>query len=145
MRRAESIGKPFELTFRDAISGELVSLQEDLRGKVVVIDFWATWCGPCIAEMPELKRLYAEYKDEGVEFIGISLDPPNEEGHKALATFVREDQIGWPQFHGEASAEFARNWGVNVIPSVFVVDSQGNLHTTDGRGQLDSLIPELLR
>ena len=144
-RRAEGIGKPFELTFRDAISGKMVSLQKDSRGKVVVIGFWATWCGPCVAEMPRMEQLYSRYKDKGVEFIGVSLDAPDEEGLKALTTFVKETGVAWPQFHGEASNEFARRWGVTAISAVFVVHPQGNLHTTDGRGQLDSLIPELLR
>ena len=76
-RQREAIGKPFELEFTDAIKGSTVSIK-GLKGKVVVIDFWATWCGPCVAEMPTMKKLYAEYKDKGVEFIGVSLDQPKE-------------------------------------------------------------------
>ncbi len=53
---------------------------KSLKGKVVVIDFWATWCGPCVAEMPNMKKLYAEYKDKGVEFVGVSLDKSKEQG-----------------------------------------------------------------
>ena len=69
----ESIGKPFHLQFTNAIDGRSVSMK-GLRGKVVVIDFWATWCGPCVAEMPKMKELYSKYRDKGVEFIGVSLD-----------------------------------------------------------------------
>ena len=59
----------------------------DLKGKVVVVDFWATWCGPCVGEMPNMKKLYAEYKPKGVEFIGVSLDQPESAGGlKALTS-----------------------------------------------------------
>ena len=73
LRQLDSVGKPFDLEFTEAISGSEISMK-GLKGKVVVIDFWATWCGPCVAEMPKMKKLYAEYKDKGVEFIGVSLD-----------------------------------------------------------------------
>ena len=72
-RRLDAVGKPFDLEFTEAISGTDISMK-GLKGKVVVVDFWATWCGPCVAEMPKMKTLYAEYKDKGVEFIGVSLD-----------------------------------------------------------------------
>jgi thiol-disulfide isomerase/thioredoxin len=143
-RRQGSVGKPFELIFDDAISHEAISLRKDMIGKVVVIDFWATWCGPCVAEIPKMKALYEKYKDKGVVFIGVSLDATDKEGLEAVTAFTKAREIDWPQFHGEAAYQFARTWGVTVIPSVFVVDSKGHLHTLDGHGKLDSLIPELL-
>ncbi len=86
----ESIGKSFDLEFIDAIKGSVVSIK-NLKGKVVVVDFWATWCGPCVKEMPPMKELYAKYRDQGVEFIGVSLDQPKEKGGlDSLKKYVKE-------------------------------------------------------
>ncbi len=146
IRQAESVGKPFELAFTDALSGEQIT-NEDLKGKVVVIDFWATWCGPCIAEMPTMKKLYAEYKDKGVEFVGISLDRAEVDGGKdALLKYCKENEITWPQYYQGAfwDGEFSTAWGINSIPAVFILDADGNLHSTNARGKLETLIPELI-
>ncbi len=98
-RQKDAVGKPFELEFTDAIKGSTVSMK-GLKGKVVVIDFWATWCGPCVAEMPNMKELYAKYHDKGVEFIGVSLDQPKEDGGlDALKKYVKENEIAWPQYY----------------------------------------------
>ena len=146
IRQAESVGKPFEISFTNALTGEQVT-SEDLKGKVVVVDFWATWCGPCIAEIPHMKELYAQYKDKGVEFVGISLDQPEDKGGKeALLNYCKENQITWPQYYQGAfwDGEFSTAWGINSIPAIFIVDAEGNLHSTEARGKLDQLIPELI-
>jgi thiol-disulfide isomerase/thioredoxin len=146
LRQTEGIGKPFELAFTEAMTGKQMSMA-DLKGKVVVIDFWATWCGPCIAEMPKMKQLYAEYKPKGVEFIGISLDNPESEGGlEKLKAYCKENNIEWPQYYqGKGwQGEFSMSWGINSIPAVFIVDADGKLHSTQARGQLEKLIPELL-
>jgi thiol-disulfide isomerase/thioredoxin len=147
IRQMEGVGKPFKVDFTDAITGKKVSMN-DLKGKVVVVDFWATWCGPCIAEMPHMKELYAQYKDRGVEFIGISLDNPEDKGGlTALKDYCKTNEIGWPQYYQGAGwdSEFSGSWGINGIPALFIVDKQGNLHSTKARGKLDELIPELLK
>ncbi|UYV12589.1 MAG: TlpA family protein disulfide reductase [Phycisphaera sp.] len=147
----DQVGKPFELSFEEATSGEPIDMSM-LRGKVVVIDFWATWCGPCIAEMPHMKKLYAAYKDKGVEFVGISLDSPrNEEdpskdGLVKLRNYVEANDVAWPQYYqGNGwKSEFSSNWQIRSIPAIFVVDQQGRLHSPNARGKLDEMIPEML-
>jgi len=145
-RQKEGVGKPFEIEFTDAIKGAQVNAAA-LKGKVVVVDFWATWCGPCVAEMPKMKALYKQYKDQGVEFIGVSLDQPRDQGgYDALKSFVEKNGIEWPQYYeGKVSAgDFATNWGITAIPTVFAVDADGKLFTTQARGKLEELIPQLL-
>jgi len=145
--KKESVGKPFDLEFTDAIKGTPISMK-DLRGKVVVVDFWATWCGPCLDEMPRMKELYARYHDQGVEFIGVSLDYAKEEGGlDKLKEYVARREIPWPQYYQGKGWEspFSSSWGIEAIPAVFVVGPDGKLVSTDARGQLDTILPELLK
>jgi len=140
-------GKPFELEFADAIKDTTVSIK-GLKGKVVVVDFWATWCGPCVQEMPKMKKLYAEFKDKGVEFIGVSLDQPKEKGGlDALKKFVKENDIQWPQYYqgNYWQSEFSAGLGINSIPCVFLIDQEGKVSSVNARGKLETMIPALLK
>jgi thiol-disulfide isomerase/thioredoxin len=134
------VGRPFEFAFQDAVSGELVS-SAGLRGHVLVIDFWATWCPPCVAAVPKMKDLYEKYAPDGVMFIGVSLDEPGQAGRRKLLDFVAANQVPWAQYH-QANGELSKAWNVTGIPSVFVIDQAGRVVTT--RGNLDEVIPQLL-
>jgi hypothetical protein len=92
-------------------------------------------------------RLYEMYHDRGVEFIGVSLDRPEADGGlDDLKTFVAERKIPWLQYYqGDGwEGEFSRDWGIQLIPTVFLVDAEGRLYSTEARGKLDALIPKLL-
>ena len=141
---AEQVGKPFELTFTDAIGGKEISVQKDLKGKVVVVDFWATWCPPCVRAVPGMKKLYAQYKDKGVEFIGVSLDLSEADGGlAALKEFVSKNGITWPQYY-QGEGDLSSRWAVSAIPTLFVIDADGKLASADARGNIEKLIPELI-
>ena len=145
-RKRAAVGATMELTFKDAITGKRVDLA-DYRGQVVVVDFWAAWCTDCAAEMPDMKRIYAEMKGKGVQFVGVSLDVPEEEGGlRALKESVARFGIDWPQYYpgGKWDSEFSSTWGVFAVPTVFVLDRKGVIVSTDARGKLDTILPKVL-
>ena len=97
----------------------------DLKGKVVVVNFWATWCGPCKAEMPEFTKVYAEYRDRGVEFVGAANEARSE--RDKVQDFVRRLQIQFPIWL-EASLDHLEAFKVGPgIPATVVVDQQGRV------------------
>ena len=105
-------------------SGAEISLS-DLRGQVVLLDFWSTRCAPCVADTGELKRLYADFHDRGLEIIGISLD----EDLGALDDYLEKEGIDWPQIaDGEAwESKLVKYYGVRRLPRIFLVDRDGKI------------------
>ena len=124
------------------ISGNTISLSS-LQGKVVLVDFWATNCPPCLEEMPNIKQLYTEYHDQGFEVIGVSLD----EDQSTVEQFTSRMEISWPMIMERGSVETLRaSYRVPTIPSLFIIDQSGKLHQFDVRGSdLRQVIEKLLK
>ncbi|MBN2070829.1 MAG: redoxin domain-containing protein [Candidatus Krumholzibacteriota bacterium] len=125
-----------------AADGKKLDLQQ-YRGKVVLIDFWASWCAPCRAEMPTVKKVYSENKGKGFDIIGISMDDSREK----FDSYVKEQQIEWRQvFDGKGwQAELGLKYAVGSIPSTFLVDRAGVIRYKNLRGnELGEAVAELL-
>ena len=137
---SEWVGKPapdFQVT---NLKGEELSLK-DYRGQVVLLDFWATWCGPCIAEMPKLKRTYEAYKDQNFQIIGISLD----RSKQPLEAYVEKEGLGWIHYWDE-SRKLRTLYGVWGIPSAFLIDSEGIIRKASlGGFDVESAVAELMK
>ena len=113
-----------------------------LRDKVVLVEFWSTTCGPCIAEMPTVKAVYEKLHGRGFEVVAISLD----DKESALRRFVREKELPWPQhFDGKGwENQFAVRYGIFGIPTMWLVDKRGNLRDTNARSDLEGRVTLLL-
>jgi len=147
LNKSEAIKAPIQLQFT-ALDGRPVDL-EKLRGKVVLLDFWATWCTPCRKELPNVQAVYDKYHDQGFEIIGVSLD--SAENRQQLVDFLAANHVPWPQhFAGEpdpARNEVAHRFGVRGIPSTFLLDRRGQASSaTVGvfGGELEPKVRELL-
>lgn len=120
--------------------GEELTL-EQYRGQVVLLDFWATWCGPCIAEMPNVKLAYAKYRDRNFQIIGISLDS----SIAPLEAYIQREGIEWRQYL-DSTGQIGRLYNVRAIPSTFLIDGMGIVRRVNLRGlALETAVAELVR
>jgi thiol-disulfide isomerase/thioredoxin len=135
-----ALGRPLELSFT-AIDGRTVDVQK-LKGKVVLVDFWATWCGPCMVALPEVVETYKKLHEKGFEIVGISLDKSKD----ALEKVVERYQMPWPQFFDGRGwgNKFAIEYNITAVPTMWLVDKTGKLRTMKARENLEEQIKDLL-
>ena len=104
------------------LDGKMVSLS-DYKGKVVLLNIWATWCPPCVEEMPSMEKLYQKFKGQNFEILAVSIDEP---GLKVVAPFMKKSNLTFPALIDSEGAIKAV-YGITGIPESFIIDKQGNL------------------
>jgi thiol-disulfide isomerase/thioredoxin len=141
VEKIESARHPMEMKFT-AFDGREVDLSK-LRGKVVLLDFWGTWCGPCVEDLPFMRKLRDSYGKQGLEIIGILADDASRE---KLAGFLEKNDITWPQYYDGkvGDNEFAKKYAVKAFPTIMLLNKQGVV-VSNARGEvLEQEIRKLL-
>jgi peroxiredoxin len=136
-----SVGETVDIKFT-ALDGTEIDVSK-MTDKVVLVDYWATWCMPCMQELPRVKTIYEKYHAKGFEIVGISLD----EDKEALEKTIKDRKITWPQaFDGDAwDTALAKQYGIQSIPTTFLIGKDGKIAGLNMRGDtLEKKVAELL-
>ena len=126
-----AIGKEAPIFEFPTVEGKMVNLKE-FRGKYLVVDFWASWCGPCRKEIPHLKELYEVYKDKDVEFLSVSIDKSKNAWKKAM----RQEDMHWPQIQApDSGKDIMKEYQFSGIPYIILLDKEGKIVGKQLRGE----------
>jgi peroxiredoxin len=129
--KALPIGTAFPDFNETDIDGKPISVSA-YKGKIVLVDFWATWCGPCVGELPNVLKTYEKYHGKGFEIVGVSLDNDKSK----LTSFIKAKNMTWQQFFdGQGwKNKVAEKYTVQSIPATYLVDKEGKLIAKNLRG-----------
>ena len=126
------------------VKGDSITLASQ-KGKVILLDFWASWCMPCRAANKKLVKLYAKYQPQGFEIFSVSLDQEKKDWEKA----IQKDKITWLQVNdprGSWNAKTAADWNISVLPTSFLINKKGDVVAIDPEGkELEKAIKDLLQ
>jgi len=106
-----------------------------------LVDFWGTWCPVCVQEMPELKKIYAQYHEKDFEIIGLNYD----ENTNVMQQFLKQNDLPWPQeFVGRQSTKYLKDYSINFFPTIWLVDKKGIVRDIHGRVNMEAKLQKLL-
>ena len=142
LARLDRVGRPAPSASVTDVDGKPFRF-DDLKGKYVLVDFWATWCAPCLAELPRVQAAEAKYRDKGLRIVSVSLD----ETKGPVVDFVRVRKLPWTQIHNATCAgDLVQAFGVGSIPATFLIDPKGTIVRLDLRGAaLDKALDTLIK
>jgi len=140
LRRLDAVGRPLPFDFT-AADGRAVNLTT-LSNKVVLVDFWATWCPGCLALSPEIKKLYDQYHTNGFDVVGINFDDDTNQAQR----FIGKEDLAWPQYFGGRGPEnkYGREFSINAIPAVWLADRKGVVRDIHGATDLEAKVAKLM-
>ena len=133
LEKLSSITKQLVADYRQNRAEEkMLRERNKLKGKIIVLDFWASWCGPCRREIPNIKKYYAEYKTKGVQFLSVSIDAKKDDWTKAL----KEEQMLWMQgWTPDSGKSVLKTYQFNGIPFIILIDKEGKIYRKYLRGE----------